>query len=63
LANSWSVEVQSISTTGSLMSFSLSISKTGVVPTWSNVPGVPSAGSQAMAPTALANLLYYAKTA
>jgi hypothetical protein len=62
LANSWSVEVQSISTTGSLMSFSLAISKAGVVPTWTNVPGVPSAASKAMAPTALANLLYYAKT-
>ena len=62
LANSWSVEVQSVSTTGPLMTFSLTTSKTGTVPAWSNVPGVPSSASKAMAATALANLLYYSKT-
>jgi hypothetical protein len=59
LANSWSVEVRSISTTGSLMTFSLTKSKAGTVPTWSNVPGVPSAAPTA---TALATLLFYSKT-
>ena len=62
LANSWSVEVQSVSTTGPLMTFSLTTSKAGTVPAWSNVPGVPSSASKAMAATALANLLYYSKT-
>jgi hypothetical protein len=65
LANSWSVEVRSISTTGSLMTFSLTTSKAGTVPTWSNVPGVPLAGPKstaATAATALAALLYYSKT-
>jgi hypothetical protein len=63
-ANSWSVEVKSISTTGSLMTFSLTASKAGTVPTptWSNVPGVPSAPSKSAATTALAALLYYSKT-
>jgi hypothetical protein len=62
LANSWSVEVRSVSTTGSLMTFSLTTSKAGTVPTWSNVPGVPSAGPASTAATALATLLYYSKT-
>ncbi len=61
LANSWSVEVKSISTTGSLMTFSLTTSKAGTVPTWSNVPGVPSTAPTSMAATALATLLYYSK--
>lgn len=62
LANSWSVEVRSISTTGSLMTFSLTTSKAGTVLAWSNVPGVPSTAPQSTAATALATLLYYSKT-
>ena len=64
LANSWSVEVKSISTTGSLMTFSLTTSEPGTVPTptWSNVPGVASAAPKSTAATALATLLYYSKT-
>ncbi len=64
LANSWSVEVKSVSTTGSLMTFSLTTSKAGTVPTptWSNVPGVASAASTSTAATALATLLYYSKS-
>ena len=60
LANWWAVRVQSVSTTGSHMSFQ--IAKSGVTSTitWSNVPGVGST-SATLAPKALANLLYYSK--
>ncbi len=61
LANSWSIGVEAVSTTGSLMSFSLASSKTGAVPTWSNVPGIASTAPKSMATTALATLLYYSK--
>ncbi len=62
LVNSWAVRVQTVSTTGAPMSFQITLTKEGTTTTWANVPGVPSTASQAMAPEALANLLYYSKT-
>ncbi|HTT92463.1 MAG TPA: DUF642 domain-containing protein [Acidimicrobiales bacterium] len=62
LANWWAVRVQSVSTTGALMSFQIALTKSGTTTTWANVPSAPVAASQAMAPEALANLLYYSKT-
>ena len=62
LANSWSIGVEAVSTTGSLSVIqALASSKTGAVPTWSNVPGIASTAPKSMATTALATLLYYSK--
>lgn len=61
LANWWGVDVQSMSTTGSLMSFEVVLTKEGTTATWTNIPSVPSTAGQTMAPDALANLLYYSK--
>jgi hypothetical protein len=61
LASWWGVEVRSISTTGSLMTFQIATTATTSTTSWSDVPGVSSSASQAMAPEALANLLYYTK--
>ncbi len=58
----WGVEVRSISTTGGLMTFQIAATATTSTITWSNVSGVSSSASQAMAPEALANLLYYSKS-
>lgn len=58
LSNSWGVRVQSLSTTGSLMTFQISRAGTSSWIIWDNVFGVNSI-SQALAPEALANLLYY----
>jgi choice-of-anchor C domain-containing protein len=60
LSNSWGVRVQSLSTTGSLMTFQMSRAGTSSWIIWANVFGVNST-SQALAPEALANLLYYAQ--
>jgi hypothetical protein len=57
----WGVEVRSISTTGTLMTFEVAATATTSTTTWGGVPGVSSSASQAMAPKALANLLYYTK--
>ena len=62
LASWWGVRVQSISTIGSLMSFQIAQTGTTATMTWSNVPGVSSSASEALAPEALANLLYYTKS-
>ena len=62
LANWWAVRVQSVSTTGVLMSFQIALTKAGTTSTWTNVPSTPVTASQAMAPEALADLLYYSKT-
>jgi hypothetical protein len=62
LASWWGVEVRSISTTGSLMTFQIGSTATTSTTTWSNVFGVSTSASQAMAPEALANLLYYSKS-
>lgn len=56
----WGVEVQSVSTIGSLMSFEIASAGTQTTMTWSSVPGVTSA-APALASEALANLLYYTK--
>jgi len=58
LANSWSVRVQSTSTTGSLMVFQMSKAGTSLWISWENVFGIIST-KQSVAPQALANLLYY----
>lgn len=61
LANWWGVDIQTISTTGSLMSFEVVHTKDGTTASWTNIPSVPSTAGQSMAPAALANLLYYSK--
>jgi hypothetical protein len=61
LANWWGVDVQAISTTGSLMSFEVVLTKEGTTASWTNIPSVPSTAGQTMAPDALSNLLYYSK--
>ena len=60
LANSWGVDVQTTSTTGSLMSFEVVVTKDGTTAWWTNIPSVLSTAGQ-LAPDALANLLYYSK--
>jgi hypothetical protein len=60
LANSWDVRVQSVSTTGSVMTFQMSKAGASSWMTWDNVFGVTSI-SQALAPQALANLMYYSQ--
>ena len=61
LANWWGVDVQTTSTTGSLMSFEVVVTKDGTTASWTNIPSVLSTAGQSMAPDALANLLYYSK--
>jgi hypothetical protein len=62
LGSWWGVEVRSMSTTGALMTFQIAATATTSTATWSNVSGISSSASQAMAPEALANLLYYTKS-
>jgi hypothetical protein len=57
----WGVEVQSVSTTGSLMNFEVASAANKTTMIWSNVPGVSST-APGLAPEALANLLYYTKS-
>ncbi len=61
LASWWAVRVQSVSTTGSLMTFQVANTATTSTISWTNVFGVSSSASEAMAPEALAGLLYYTK--
>jgi hypothetical protein len=61
LANWWAVRVQSVSTTGSLMTFQVANTATTSTISWNNVFGVSSSASEALAPAALASLLYYTK--
>jgi hypothetical protein len=56
----WAVEVQSVNTIGSLMNFEVASAGNKTTMTWSNVPGVSST-KPALAPQALASLLYYTK--
>ncbi len=62
LSTWWGVEVRSISTTGSLMTFQIAKTGTTSTITWTNVYGLSSTTNQALAPEALANLLYYSRT-
>ncbi len=60
LANSWALQVQSVSTSGKTMNFQITSTSAATKATWANVPSVSST-SQSEAPMALANLLYYTK--
>ncbi len=60
LANSWALQVQSVSTSGKTMNFQITSTSAASKATWANVPSFSSA-SQSEAPMALANLLYYTK--
>jgi Protein of unknown function (DUF642) len=64
LSTWWGVEVRSLSTTGSLMTFQIAKTEATSTITWTNVYGITSSSTtnQALAPEALANLLYYSKT-
>lgn len=61
LANSWALQVQSVSTSGKAMNFQITSAGAATKTTWVNVPNVTST-NQSEAPLALANLLYYTKT-
>lgn len=58
----WGVEVRSLSTTRTLMTFEIATTATTSTTSWSGVPGISSSASQALAPKALAAMLYYTKT-
>jgi hypothetical protein len=60
LANSWTVELQSVSTSGKAMSFQITSTGAATRTTWVNIPSATST-DQSGAPLALANLLYYTK--
>ncbi len=57
----WGIEVQSISTTRTHMSFVVSKTRAKFNFSWANVPGIASTGSQPMAPSVLEAFLYYTK--
>ncbi len=58
--NSWSIAVEADSTTGALMNFQITMTSAGTTATWGSVPDITST-SQAEAPAALANLLFYSQ--